>query len=132
MTTTHESATALYTLARKAPVSLPDRRRYQTDIWVPAGADAEQIVAALVEAAVDTLRADGEAKVVCVFAHADETPLGQGFNRGRAWLSRDGKGWRGDGRFPPHDEDDNGLIHITIGEAGNPGAEFRIEPSTDG
>lgn len=130
MMTTQQHTSALYTLARRAPVSLPDRRRYQADIWVPAAADVEQIVAALVEAVIDTLRADADAKAVCVFAHADDTPFGQGFNRGRAWMARDGRGWRGDGRFPSSDERDDGLIHITVGEAGQPGAEFRLAPSS--
>jgi hypothetical protein len=130
MTTTDRSAASLYILARMAPVSLPDRRRYQTDIWVPAAATMQQVVAALVEAAIDTLRSDEEAKAVCVFAHADESPLGQGFNRGRAWMSRDGQGWRGDGRIGPDDEEDNGLIHVTIGEAGYAGTEFRLDPSS--
>jgi hypothetical protein len=118
----------MYTVARNVPVSLPGRRRYQTDIWVPTAAAEADVIAALVDAARATLRADTEAKAACVFAYADDTPVCQGFNRGRAWISRDGLGWTGDGRFPPYgaDSDDDAIL-VTVGEAGGHLEELRID-----
>lgn len=124
---------ALFRVARTMPVDLPERRRCQRDIWVPAGADRDAVIAALLVAAREALRADPEVAAVCVFASADDGPVNQGFNRGRAWLSRDGNGWTGDGRFPPYDEcsDDHGDILVTIGDPRERMEHLRVEALSD-
>jgi hypothetical protein len=113
-----------YEVARMDLTSTPNRRRYETVVIVPAAYMREQMAAVLADAARRTLRERPDALAAVVFAYSDRSLVDKGFDKGRAWVSRDGRRWTGDGRFMTGP--DNNRVHLTVGAAGGPAEELTV------
>jgi hypothetical protein len=118
------ATTPPYEVVKIETTSTPNRKRYNTNIVVPASYTRAQMVAVLTDAARRTLREQGDARAAVIFAFSDRSLADKGFDKGRAWVSRDGQGWTGNGSFSTGP--DNNQIHLTIGAAGGPSEEAKV------
>jgi hypothetical protein len=109
-----------YEVVRLEQAGPPTRPRYKTDIIAPADFGDEQVIPALVDAAMRTFADRGDARAVVVFAYSGPAAAERGvFDRGRAYASSDRLGWAGDGLFSmatarPRARDE-GKVYITLG-----------------
>ena len=81
-------------------------------------ADPEATGAALAAAARGMLASDPRAKVGFVFGYGPGDDTESLFTRGVAAVSRDGKGWTGDGRFttgPMNNVEDGKRVRVVVG-----------------
>lgn len=87
---------------------------------VIASADAEKTGAALAMAARTFLEDNPRARVVAVFGYSEGDDTDDAYTRGVAEVSRDGKGWTGDGRHQVGalgGKTDDGRILVAVGDA---------------
>jgi len=107
-----------YVVIRTERANLPTRIRYRTDILVQRTYDRDELITVLVDAATQTLRARRDAAAAVVFAFTNPRTVGRVYDTGRALVSRDGLGWKGDGSFVPFLAiADEGKIYLTLGSA---------------
>lgn len=105
---TPSSSSLPYQIARVDQVDSRGRSRWAVHAVITGGADQAAAVATLVEIA----RAQRQPHAVVVFAYRTSGEIGGGYTFGRAWLSTDGLGWSGDGKFD--DGPDTGQIVGTV------------------
>lgn len=118
-----------YQMLDSLRLGMPNRVRYEVNVVVPADYSREALVVVLADAARKTLRQRADARAVGIFAYSSATLVGRGWDRGRALVSIDGRGWTGDRTFAPVAPGlwDNGRILITLGTALAPGENIEVE-----
>ena len=106
-----------YEVVRDRDVSSPARKRRQLDVLIAEGATKDQTVTTLAQAARFALESHKDYDVVAVFAYFEASQVGKGYTKGRSVLSRDKKGWAGDGKMLGSQQD-TGKIEIDVVIAG--------------
>lgn len=101
-----------YTIATSAQTSAPNRLRWQVDAVIPGEADAAQVAETCAEIARRTLRERSNVLALVVFGYFEASEVNKGFTRCRATLSRDGRGWTGDGKAINGDDKGDVLVDI--------------------
>jgi hypothetical protein len=93
------------------------RVRYEVSVLVPADYGRDEMMAVLTHAVRQTLAQRHDAEAVGVFAYSSPVQIGKGYDKGRALVSRDGRGWTGDGTFDVLVPGlvDRGKIYVTLG-----------------
>jgi hypothetical protein len=94
------------------PISTPDRVRYRANVIIPGEHSPEAVVAAMAAAARGLLRERSDARAATVFGYREASETGNAYTLARAQVSRDGRGWTGDGQFDGHA--DGNRIHVDL------------------
>lgn len=119
------TALPVYEIRRVEDASFGGRTRFVARIVVPPEYDRSAMVTVLADAARAVVK-DRRAQAVTVFAYTEEL-IGQGvFDKGKAEISSDGKGWAGDGKFDRGP--DSGAISLEIGDGARAGTERLTVP----
>ena len=107
-------ATALltFTIAKSEQTNLPTRVRWSVDAVVQGDGSNETVAATCAEIARRTMRERANVLALVVFGYYEQAEVGRGYTRCRATVSRDGKGWTGDGKTI--NGDDRGDIIVEI------------------
>jgi hypothetical protein len=102
-----------YTLRDVQEVSAAGRTRYRANMILPGGQTPEAVTAALAAAARQLLADRPSAQAVMVFGYRNVSETSAPNTVGKAQVSRDGRGWAGDGKFDAGQ--DNNQIHLVVG-----------------
>jgi hypothetical protein len=103
-----------YTLRDVQEVSAAGRTRYRANMILPGGQTLDAVTAALAAAARQLLADCPSAQAVMVFGYRNVSETSAPNNTvGKAQISRDGRGWAGDGKFDAGQ--DNNQIHLVVG-----------------
>jgi hypothetical protein len=106
--------TPLYQTLAAENISIGGRNRYRVYVMMPADYTRDETLAVLVDAARKALRDHRDARAVVVFGQTTPS-TSEPFDKGRAQVSSDGKGWTGDGLFLSGA--DKNRIHVALGPA---------------
>lgn len=93
-------------------VSMPGRVRYSANVILPGTHTQDEVATVLASAARSLLATRSDALAVVVFGYRDASETKGSMTLGKAEVSRDGKGWGGDGKMST--DPDNNLIHLEL------------------
>lgn len=88
-----------YDIVSKERVDGDGRQRVQAKIVIEGDLDEDGAIEAIRGAIQELLPADGEVEVVEVLVYRDRAETSGDWTVGHGFASKDGKGWKGDGRF---------------------------------
>lgn len=98
-----------FTIVSQARVDGDGRKRLQAKLTLASGLTTDQSIEAIRGAIQELLPPDGEVEVVEVLVYRTEAETSGNWTVGRGFASKDGKGWRGDGRFEAGRNDRNNI-----------------------
>jgi hypothetical protein len=88
-----------YTITARDRVDEGERKRLRAKIVLAEGLDNDKSIEAIRGATQELLPADGEIQVVEVLVYRSEAETSGEWTVGHGFVSKDGKGWSGDGTF---------------------------------
>jgi hypothetical protein len=115
-----------FTIATSEQTSTPNRLRWAVEAVIPSEAEAGQVAATCAEIARRTLRERVTVLSLMVFGYFDQTEIGNGYTRCRATLSRDGKGWTGDGKALNGDDTGDVIVEIAKTAVSSQGRRINV------